>query len=236
MTRTGLCFLGRTISERFCQNPVPGQNRHGGRPTAGMMVINSLSPLPRVSTPGILRRLSLSIAMMLVICVGIGCVCAPTQDDQTGSGANTATAVSPTATAVSPTATVVPPTATVVPPTATVVPPTATAERDSLTAAGLPDSLGSSGVSQVTVREFFLELDFPESLEAVLTDSSLKIEGRTRIDAFVTVNDHVVEPDIEGRFSQVLELAPGLNIIEVIASTASGEQKSLVLGIGYKAQ
>ncbi len=139
--------------------------------------------------------------MMTVICVGIGCVCAPTQDDQTGSGANTATA-----------------------------------ERDSLTSAGLPDSSGSSGVSQVTVREFFLELDFPESLEAVVTDSSLKIEGRTRIDAFVTVNDHVVEPDIEGRFSQVLELAPGLNIIEVIASTASGEQKSLVLGIGYKAQ
>ena len=208
MTRTGLCFLVRTISERLCQNSVPGQNRHGGRPTVGMMVINSLSPLPRVSTPGILRRLSLSIAMMTVICVAIGCVCAPTQDDQTGSGANTATAV----------------------------PPTATAERDSLTAAGLPDSSGSSGVSQVTVREFFLELDFPESLEAVVTDSSLKIEGRTRIDAFVTVNDHVVEPDIEGRFSQVLELAPGLNIIEVIASTASGEQKSLVLGIGYKAQ
>ena len=69
-----------------------------------------------------------------------------------------------------------------------------------------------------------------------MTDSSLKIEGRTRIDAFVTVNDHVVEPDIEGRFSQVLELAPGLNVIEVIASTASGEQKSLVLGIGYKTQ
>jgi len=70
-----------------------------------MMVINGLSPLPRVSTPGILRRLSLSIAMMSVICVGIGCVCAPTQDDQTGSGANI--------------------------------------ERDSLTAVGLSDSLGS---------------------------------------------------------------------------------------------
>ena len=114
-----------------------------------MMVINGLSPLPRVSTPGILRRLSLSIAMMSVICVGIGCVCALTQDDRTGSGANI--------------------------------------ERDSLTLVGHSDSLGSYGVSQVTVREFFMELDSPESLEAVVTDCSLKIEGRKRIDAFVSL-------------------------------------------------
>jgi hypothetical protein len=32
-----------------------------------------------------------------------------------------------------------------------------------------------------------MELDFPESLEAVVTDCSLKIEGRTRIDAFVSL-------------------------------------------------
>ncbi len=32
-----------------------------------------------------------------------------------------------------------------------------------------------------------MELDFPESLEAVVTDSSLKIEGRKRIDAFVSL-------------------------------------------------
>ena len=98
------------------------------------------------------------------------------------------------------------------------------------------DSAASPPAQMVPIKEFFLELDSPGVREAVVTDPSLTIEGRTRIDAFVTVNDHVVEPDIEGRFSQVLELAPGLNIIEVIASTASGEQKSLVLGIGYKAQ
>ena len=87
--------------------------------------------------------------MMSVIRVEIGCMCAPTQDDQTGSGANI--------------------------------------ERDSLTLVGLSDSLGSYGVSQVTVREFFMELDSPESLEAVVTDCSLKIEGRKRIDAFVSL-------------------------------------------------
>jgi hypothetical protein len=86
------------------------------------------------------------------------------------------------------------------------------------------------------MKEFFLELDSPGVREAVVTDPSLTIEGRTRIDAFVTVNEHVVEPNIEGRFRQVVELVPGLNIIEVIASTAGGEQKSVVLGIGYRAE
>ena len=81
------------------------------------------------------------------------------------------------------------------------------------------------------MKEFFLELDSPGVREAVVTDPSLTIEGRTRIDAFVTVNEHVVEPNIEGGFRQVVELVPGLNIIEVIASTAGGEQKSVVLGI-----
>lgn len=86
--------------------------------------------------------------------------------------------------------------------------------------ADAPASTGSSGAVQVPMKEFFLELDSPGVREAVVTDPSLTIEGRTRIDAFVTVNEHVVEPNIEGRFRQVVELVPGLNIIEVIASTA----------------
>lgn len=80
----------------------------------------------------------------------------------------------------------------------------------------------------------FLEVDSPEAIDTVVTESSLTVEGRTRIDAFVTINEHVVEPDIEGRFSQVVELEPGLNIIEIISSSAGGQQKSAILGIGYR--
>ncbi len=71
-------------------------------------------------------------------------------------------------------------------------------------------------------------------MDTLVAESSLTVEGRTRIDAFVTINEHVVEPDIEGRFSQVVELEPGLNIIEIISSSAGGQQKSLILGIGYR--
>jgi hypothetical protein len=85
-----------------------------------------------------------------------------------------------------------------------------------------------------SLTAFFLEVDSPEAMDTVVTESSLTVEGRTRIDAFVTVNEHVVEPDIQGRFSQVVELEPGLNIIEIISSSAGGQQKSSILGIGYR--
>lgn len=81
--------------------------------------------------------------------------------------------------------------------------------------------------------DFPLEIIAPAILDLVVKESPINIRGRTRLDALVTVNDYVVEPDIEGYFQQAIDLAPGLNIIEVIASIASGEQESLVLAVGY---
>lgn len=85
----------------------------------------------------------------------------------------------------------------------------------------------------VPIDTFSLELIEPVSLDLVVKESPIMVKGRTRIDALVTVNDYVVEPDIEGRFRQEVNLTLGLNTIEIIASVASGEQKSIVLGVGY---
>ena len=82
-------------------------------------------------------------------------------------------------------------------------------------------------------EEFPLEIIEPAVLDLVVNKSPLTIRGRTRLDALVTVNDYVVEPDIEGYFQQAIDLAPGLNIIDVIASIASGDQGSVVLVVGY---
>jgi hypothetical protein len=82
-------------------------------------------------------------------------------------------------------------------------------------------------------EEFPLEVIEPAVLDLVVKKSQINIRGRTRPDALVTVNDYVLEPDIEGYFQQAVDLAPGLNIIEVIASIASGEQGLLVLAVGY---
>ena len=88
-------------------------------------------------------------------------------------------------------------------------------------------------VPAATGEEFFLYLESPASVQAVADESSITVIGRTREDATVTVNDHIVEPDIEGHFYQEVELESGLNIIEVIASLATGEEESFVLAVIY---
>ena len=84
-----------------------------------------------------------------------------------------------------------------------------------------------------TGEEFFLHLEAPDRREVVVTLDTVTVVGRTRVDAVVTVNDDVVEPDLEGRFQQNVSLKPGANTIEVIASLASGEQKSIIVTAIY---
>ena len=80
-----------------------------------------------------------------------------------------------------------------------------------------------------TEGDLFLELVSPAELEIFTDVGTLSVVGRTRVDAVVTINDSLVEPDIDGEFSLDVPLDVGPNIIEVVASVASGEQMDLVL-------
>ena len=84
-----------------------------------------------------------------------------------------------------------------------------------------------------TEGDLFLQLVAPEEAEITTSESSLTVVGRTRVDAVVTVDDSIVEPDVDGRFSSAVELEEGPNIIEVVASVATGEQEDLVLVVIY---
>ncbi|NQW23909.1 MAG: hypothetical protein HQ475_10740 [SAR202 cluster bacterium] len=79
------------------------------------------------------------------------------------------------------------------------------------------------------VDDFFLQLVEPAETEVFTDSASFTVVGRTRVDAVVTVNDTIVEPNIDGEFSLAVVLDEGPNIIEVVASVASGEQQDLVL-------
>ena len=117
-----------------------------------------------------------------------------------------------------PTATSVPaPTETSAPaPTATPTPVPAPTQEPA------PTPLSTEG-------DLFLQLEQPEELELLTEEESLEVVGRTRVDAVVTINDTIVEPDIDGRFSLTVDLEAGPNIIELVASVASGDQEDLVL-------
>ena len=82
--------------------------------------------------------------------------------------------------------------------------------------------------------EFVLHIVEPVEAETLTTNPTLLVSGRTRVDAVVTVNDTFVDPDIDGLFSTEIPLDEGPNIIEVVASIATGEELSTVLVVIYE--
>lgn len=80
---------------------------------------------------------------------------------------------------------------------------------------------------------FVLHIDQPVEAETISETANVTIVGRTRADAAITVGDTFLTPDIDGIFSIDLTLAEGVNVIEVVASIANGEELSEVLTILY---
>ena len=115
-------------------------------------------------------------------------------------------------------------------PTATVGPtatpePTATATA---TPEPTPDPLG---------EELFLEISSPvldEDGVAVVSEPSVSVVGRTRLDAAVTVGVDFVDVDENGRFEATVVLAEGPNLIDVVVSLGTGEELSEVLIVSYE--
>ena len=108
-------------------------------------------------------------------------------------------------------------------------------------APAIKDGQEPSGAQRPTVKApqvvdtnpLSLTLITPSSLSLVVEEPSLAIEGKTRMDALLTVGNEIVEPDLDGQFSHTITLQPGHNLVEIIASTSTGEQKSLILAVIY---
>jgi len=80
---------------------------------------------------------------------------------------------------------------------------------------------------------FFLEILSPETSEIIVDTDSITVSGNTTADAVVSVNDRFVEVDMSGYFDTVVQLEDGVNMIEVVASLASGEQFDQVIAVIY---
>lgn len=100
--------------------------------------------------------------------------------------------------------------------------PTAT-PTDTPTPTATPDALGAA---------FFLDVESPVDGD-IVADVALVVIGRTRVDAAVSVNDELPEPDVDGRFQATVQLEEGPNVIEVVASTADGDQLDIVITVFY---
>ena len=112
-------------------------------------------------------------------------------------------------------------------PTATAIPPTATPEP---TTTPLPPTATPDAVAGA----FFLDILEPVDGEAIVTTATFDVVGRTSIDALVTVNDTFADVAVDGTFTVTVALDEGPNIVEVVASTAAGDESSIVLVIIYE--
>jgi hypothetical protein len=65
----------------------------------------------------------------------------------------------------------------------------------------------------------------------VVLSAAFTVAGRMRADAVVSINDAIVEPGLDGRFSLDLVLDEGPTVIEVMASIATGAQLDEVLTV-----
>jgi len=63
---------------------------------------------------------------------------------------------------------------------------------------------------------------------------SFEVIGRTSVDAHVSVGDTFVDVAIDGTFTSTVTLLEGTNEVEVVASTASGDESSIVLVIFFE--
>ena len=78
-----------------------------------------------------------------------------------------------------------------------------------------------------------MQIESPEGGEAIVTEPSIAVVGRTRVDAVVSVGDLFVDVDEDGRFRALVQLNDGPNILEVVASVESGEEAVEILVVIY---
>ncbi len=70
---------------------------------------------------------------------------------------------------------------------------------------------------------FFLKVTSPQN-EAIVDTASIDVSGQTTPDSAVSVNGQFVEIDATGRFKTRVNLVPGVNTIDVVASDFSGRR------------
>ena len=104
----------------------------------------------------------------------------------------------------------------------------ATVVEESVSVAELPPMIQSKADGS-----FFLEITSPEQSEVIVDTNSITVAGRTTVDAALSVGDKFIDIGLDGSFKAVVHLEDGVNIIEVVASIATGEQFNQVITVIY---
>lgn len=93
----------------------------------------------------------------------------------------------------------------------------------------VPTSTSPTDVTELIWLQVISPLD-----EAVVNLPQAEVIGLAPPGAVVSVNDEIILVDVNGQFNATVVLEEGPNLIEIIASNASGEETSLLLTVIYE--
>ena len=96
-----------------------------------------------------------------------------------------------------------------------------------------PTASPTASIAPESAGSLFLTIEKPESLESVVSTATITIVGKTLVNAVVSVNDLLADVDQDGRFTVPLQLEEGPNIIQVVASVGTGEEKAETITLIY---
>ena len=104
-----------------------------------------------------------------------------------------------------------------------------------LLGAGLAVGCGKEEADESDVSAIPLTITEPLD-ETTVYAADLVVKGQTEVDAVVSVEGVTIEVDEDGKFSSVVTLEEGPNLIEVEASNFEGDEGSVVLTVIYDKQ
>jgi hypothetical protein len=104
-----------------------------------------------------------------------------------------------------------------------------------LLGAGLAVGCGKEKNEESDVSAIPLTVSEPLDETTVYT-ADLVVKGQTEVDAVVSVEGVTIEVDEDGKFSTIVTLEEGPNLIEVESSDFEGNEGSIVLTVIYDRQ
>ncbi len=79
----------------------------------------------------------------------------------------------------------------------------------------------------------WIKIDYPED-GAVVDASELEIRGSASTGTVITINDDILYVESGEKFSDVIQLDEGANLIEIVASDEIGNEVQLFLTVYYE--
>jgi hypothetical protein len=85
----------------------------------------------------------------------------------------------------------------------------------------------------VIVQPLFLQILSPQDEETV-SNPQIDVIGLAPVGAVISVNEDILIVGVDGQFKSIVALEEGLNLIEIVASDASGDETYLELTVAYE--